>query len=84
MDITIKLSITRYGDSKIPIALLICFLKQIVKILSYAYKPEGMTQFDIFHILVGSYSELSPMLFLNSTPSSQNMKYIEICPSLSS
>ena len=39
-------------------------------------KPEGMTQFDILHTFVEKFSELRGIVFLSSTQSSQNLKFI--------
>ena len=43
-------------------------------------KAEGMTRFDIFYVFV----ELIALLFLSSTQTSKNLKFIQKCPCLSS
>ena len=71
-----NLSITRQGRLKTAIALM---KPNILKFFLRKYflmhiKPEGMTQFDSFHTFV----------FLSSTQSGQNLKFIKKCPCLSS
>ena len=46
-------------------------------------KAEGMTQFDIFHVFVEN-SMNRDLLFLSSTQTSLNLKFIQKCPCLCS
>ena len=69
------------GDSNDLIALLVIniFLIFLWNYFSIHIKAEGMTQSDIFHV-----SELRALLFLRSTQTSQNLKFLQKCPCLSS
>ena len=61
------------------------FEKQLRKYFFTHIKPEGMTQFGNFHILVENSvrDSVVHMLFWSSTPSSQIMKFIKKWPCLS-
>ena len=74
------------GDSKILIALLIpnIFLIFFMKLFFYAYKSWGHDPIWYFSCLCRKFSELRALLFLSSTQTSQNLKFIQKCPCLSS
>jgi hypothetical protein len=60
------------------------FFFKSVKILSWAYKSWGHDQIWHFLYPCKKLIELSGMLFLSSSPSSQNLKFIKRYPCLSS
>ena len=60
------------------------FFDFFVKILSYAYKTWGHDPIWYFSYLCRKFSELRVIVFLSSTQSSQNLKFIKKCPCLSS
>ena len=70
-------------DSKNLAALLIpnIFLNFFMKLFFYAYKNWGH---DTISCLCRKFSELRALLFLSSTQTSQNLKFIKKCPCLSS
>ena len=74
------------GDSKTLIALLIpnIFLIFFMKLFFYAYKSWGHDPIWYFSCLCRKFSELRALLFLSSTQTSQNLKFIQKCPCLSS
>ena len=74
------------GDSKPLIALLIpnIFLIFFMKLFFYAYKSWGHDPIWYFSCLCRKFSELRALLFLSSTQTSQNLKFIQKCPCLSS
>ena len=74
------------GDSKTLIALLIpnIFLIFFMKLFFYAYKSWGHDPIWYFSCLCRKFSELRALLFLSSTQTSQNLKFIKKCPCLSS
>ena len=74
------------GDSKTLIALLIPnnFLNFFMKLFFYAYKSWGHDPIWYFSCLCRKFSELRALLFLSSTQTSQNLKFIQKCPCLSS
>ena len=74
------------GDSKTLIALLIpiIFLILLIKVCFYAYKSWGHDPIWYFSCLCRKFSELRVLLFLSSTQTSQNLKFIQKCPCLSS
>ena len=73
-------------DSKTFIALLIpnIFLIFFMKLFFYAYKSWGHDPIWYFSCLCRKFSELRALLFLSSTQTSQNLKFIQKCPCLSS
>ena len=60
------------------------FLDFFMKLFSYAYKSWGHDPIWYFSCLCRKFSELRALLFLSSTQTSQNMKFIQKCPCLSS
>ena len=69
------------GDSKTLIALLIpnIFLIFFMKLFFYAYKSWGHDPIWYFSCLCRKFSELRALLFLSSTQTSQNLKFIQKC-----
>ena len=55
-----------------------------MKLFFYAYKSWGHDPIWYFSCLCRKFSELRALLFLSSTQTSQNLKFIQKCPCLSS
>ena len=60
------------------------FLIFFMKLFFYAYKSWGHDPIWYFSCLCRKFSELRALLFLSSTQTSQNLKFIQKCPCLSS
>ena len=55
-------------------------IQYFVDSFSMHTKAEGMTQLDISSCLCRKFSQLRALLFLSSTQTSQNLKFIQKCP----